>query len=282
MTVPVEGGREQLTRRIEALGANRTSGASGILTEALDILSLARAAQMNVQEVATAICDAQPTMAPLWNAAAALSPDSDRLKQFAERVRRAPAAIARYAAAHFVDGSSDPLRVVTISSSSSVVVVLTAIRATRPIRVACSESRPALEGRRLAADLAGNGVPVTYFTDAAIAHALHDADAVIVGADAVAASWFFNKSGTHMLAAAAAHQGVPVYVVASRDKFVGRELTARLVIRSGAPSEVWDTPPAGIDVQNPYFESIPIDLVTAVISDIGILGTGMIPDVCEH
>ena len=85
-----------------------------------------------------------------------------------------------------------------------------------------------------------------------------------------------------MLAAAATQQGVPVYVVAGRDKFVGRELAARLVIRSGEPAEVWDSPPAGVDVRNPYFEVIPLDLVTAVISDVGILGTGMIPDVCEH
>jgi translation initiation factor 2B subunit (eIF-2B alpha/beta/delta family) len=35
-------------------------------------------------------------------------------------------------------------------------------------------------------------------------------------------------------------------------------------------------------VRNPYFESTPFDLVAAVISDIGVLGTGMIPDVCEH
>lgn len=279
----MEGGPEQLTRRIESLRSNRTSGAAGIVAEALEILFAARAAHANIPDVTAAVCLAQPTMAPVWNAAAAaLSPDSERLNQFAERLRRAPAAIARFAAAHFADGSRDPLHVVTLSNSSSVVVALTAIRTARPIRVSCSESRPALEGRQLAVTLAADGVPVTCFTDAAIAHALRDADAVLVGADAIAASWFLNKSGTRMLAAAASQQGVPVYVVASRDKFVGEALAARLVIRSGDPGEVWDPPPPTIDVRNPYFETIPLDLVTAVISDIGILGTGMIPDVCEH
>ena len=104
----MHGGPEQLTLRIEALRFNRTSGASGILSEAIEILFAARAARVNLQEVANAVCHAQPTMAPLWNAAAAaLSPDLERLSQFAERVRRAPAAIARYAVAHFVDGSPD-------------------------------------------------------------------------------------------------------------------------------------------------------------------------------
>jgi translation initiation factor 2B subunit (eIF-2B alpha/beta/delta family) len=270
--------------RLAALAANRTAGAAELLAEALDILFAARAAHADMREIACAVREAQPAMAPLWNAAAAAtSGDPERLNQFAERVRRAPATLARYAAAHFTDDDpTRPLRVVTISFSSSVVVVLEAIRGIRPLSVSCSESHPALEGRRLAAYLAAAAVPVTYFGDAAIGHALAGADAVIVGADAIAPSWFLNKSGTRMLAAAAAQQGVPVYVAATRDKFVGRELSANLVIRNGDPGEVWADPPGGVDVRNPYFESTPLDLVTAVICDIGVLGTGMIPDVCEH
>ena len=85
-----------------------------------------------------------------------------------------------------------------------------------------------------------------------------------------------------MLAAAASQQGVPFYVVATRDKFVSSEIASRLVVRSGDPNEIWDAPPEGVEVWNPYFESTPLDLVTAVISDTGVLGTGMVPDVCEH
>lgn len=270
--------------RLAALAANRTAGAAELLAEALDILFTARAAHADMREIARAVREAQPTMAPLWNAAAAATAgDPERLNQFAERVRRAPATLARYAAAHFAeDAPTRPLHVVTISFSSSVVVVLEAIRGVRPLYVSCSESHPALEGRRLATHLASTSVPVTYFGDAAIGHALTGADAVIVGADAVAPSWFLNKSGTRMLAAAAAQQGVPLYVAATRDKFVGQELAARLVMRNGHPGEVWADPPSGVDVRNPYFESTPLDLVTALISDLGILGTGMVPDVCEH
>ena len=274
----------ELNQRIEALAADRTTGASGIVARTLDILITAKASEIDLREVTKALRLAQPTMASVWNAAAAaLSDDPTRLTQFAERVRRAPAALARFATTHFAEDVSErPLRVVTLSCSGSVVVALKAIHATRLVHVSCSESRPALEGRRLAGELVAIGIPVTYFSDAAIAQALYDADAVLVGADAIAATWFLNKTGTRMLAAAATQQGVPVYVVASRDKFAGREMAERLVIRSGEPAEVWDSPPQGVAVQNPYFELIPLDLVTAVISDVGILGTGMIPDVCEH
>jgi translation initiation factor 2B subunit (eIF-2B alpha/beta/delta family) len=273
-----------LPERLAALAADRSRGAAELLAEALDILLAARSAHADMHDIARAVCEAQPTMAPLWNAArAALADDPERLNQFAERVRRAPAALARFAAAHFADDDRKrPLHVVTLSYSSSVVIVLEAIRTTRPLHVTCSESRPALEGRRLAAQLALTGTPVTYFADAAIGHALHGADAVVVGADAIASFWFLNKSGTRMLAAAATQQGVPLYVVATRDKFAGPELAARLALRHGDPGEVWAEPPVGVDVRNPYFESTPLDLVTAVISDIGVLGAGMIPDVCEH
>jgi len=279
----VERGPDELLRRIEALRADRTSGASALVQEAIAILSSARAAHADIDSIARLICTAQPSMASMWNAAAAaLSDDPDRLNRFAERLRRAPAAIARFATSHFAEDAARQMRVVTLSYSSSVLVALNAIRKIRPLAVSCSESRSALEGRRLATDLAAAGMPVRLFSDSAIAHALDDADAVMVGADAIAPSWFLNKSGTRMLAAAAAQRGVPVYVIAARDKFVPQQVADGLVIRSGDATEIWATPPPGVDVRNPYFESTPLDLVTAVISDVGILGTGMIPDVCEH
>jgi translation initiation factor 2B subunit (eIF-2B alpha/beta/delta family) len=290
---------------VAALAANNTSGASELLREALDILTTARAAGVDMPDVARAVREAQPTMASLWNAAAAaLSPDPERLNVFAQHVRRAPAALARYAAAHFADpdaggffrlkaeatknqvrgfrlqAEDQQFRVITLSYSSSVVIVLKAIAATRRVHVSCSESRPALEGRQLATDLAAAGMAVTCYSDAAIADALDTADAVVVGADAVASSWFLNKAGTRMLAAVALYQSVPVYVVATRDKFVDDAVAGQLGERPVDPREVWDSPPEGVRVHNAYFEATPLDLVTSVISDIGVLGAGMVPAVC--
>jgi translation initiation factor eIF-2B subunit delta len=162
-----------------------------------------------------------------------------------------------------------------------VETVIDALHRQRPVHLACSESRPAGEGRGLARRLAAAGVAVTLFGDAAIAHALSGCDAVVVGADAVSPDWFLNKSGTRMLAAAAAQQGVPVYVAAARDKFVTADIAARLRIREGVPDEIWNAPPSGIDVRNPYFEQTPLDLLTGVISDAGVLGAGMVADVCR-
>src|SRR6185436_16276155 len=93
--------------------------------------------------------------------------------------------------------------------------------------------------------------------------------------------WFLNKSGTRMLAATANQQGTPLYVVASRDKFVNHAVAASLRLREGQAAEIWDGSPAGVTVRNPYFEPTPLDLVTAVISDAGVLGAAVVPEVCE-
>ena len=274
----------ELDRRIARVAADRTSGATAILEEVLRILADARAAALPITPVARAICQAQPSMAGVWTAAleaVASGSQPERFDRFVLRLGRAQAAIARFGlellAPHEVD---EPLRLVTLSASRSVQGVFEAVRRRRPLHVACSESRPAAEGRDLAGTLAAMGIQVTVFGDAAIAHALEGSDAVVVGADAVGPDWFLNKSGTRMLAAAASQQGVAVYVVAGRDKFVGPAVASRLVIRDGAPDEIWASPPAGVEVRNPYFEYVPLDLVTGVISDAGVLGVGMVPEVC--
>jgi translation initiation factor 2B subunit (eIF-2B alpha/beta/delta family) len=273
----------ELEPRIRRIAADRESGASELLDEVIAVLRDALSAGVAIGPVARAVCRAQPSMAPVWNAALAAVAAPERFERFARRAARGPAAMTRFAAECFAaDDPGTPLHIVTLSFSRSVAIVLESLARTRPLRVACSESRPALEGRRLAARLAAEGTAITCFSDAAIAHALAAADAVLVGADAVSPEWFLNKSGTRMLAAAAGQQGVPVYVAATRDKFVTQEIAARLLITEGASTEIWDAPPPGVTVRNPYFEQTPLDLVTSVISDIGILGAGTVPDVCAE
>ena len=129
---------------------------------------------------------------------------------------------------------SGPLRLVTISFSRTVVTVLEAVAATRQLRVSCSESRPALEGT--AAGVAARRGRRRGHVLQRCGHrpALGGADGVVLGADAVAPEWFLNKAGTRMLAAAAAQQGVPVQVMATRDKFVSHAVGGRLAMREGA------------------------------------------------
>ncbi len=279
---------------LAALAADRESGASEILARAITVLREALAdPAATVPLIAGRICATQPGMAPLWNAgatavAARESADPERFERFAARVHRAPDALARFALERLCPDSITaepgprlaPLRVVTVSNSGSVGGVLEVLAQRVTLRVACAEGRPAVEGRLLAARLAAAGALVDFFTDAGIGQALGAADAVLVGADAVAPEWFLNKVGTRVLASAAQLQSVPVYIVASRDKLATHALAERLVPRDGPVAEVWGTAPGGVAVRNPYFERVPLDLVTAVITDLGVLSPEMVVEAC--
>jgi translation initiation factor 2B subunit (eIF-2B alpha/beta/delta family) len=247
-----------LSDRIAALAADRVSGASDILARAIVILRQVLAGDADVAETARGLVRAQPSMAPMWNAALAALAGPERFEAFAARVRRATASLTRHSIELFGDA---PPHIVTLSYSGSVAAVLEAVAGHVPVQVTCSDSAPAMEGRALAARLATAGVSATCVPDDEIEAAVRGAGAVMVGADAVAATWFLNKVGTRSLAAAAAAAQVPVYVVASRDKFAGMAVASRL---------------AG----GPLFERTPLAKVTGVITDAGVLEPGMVPEVC--
>ncbi len=280
---------EALAAAIERLGADTTSGASELVPLAVQALrGAARLDPALAADVARAVGKAQPSMASVWRAALAALRDAGQpgaLDEFERRWRRAGAAMVRTAADHLTRGAGGSLHVVTWSFSGSVAACLREVGGQTALRVSCAEGRPALEGRRLAAALAAEGIPTAIFTDAGIGEALSHgpgrADVVLLGADAVTPDWALNKCGSGMLAAAAARVGVPVYVAATRDKFLDARAARLLQIVEHDPSGVWEEPPPGVTVRNIYFERLPIDLLTGVITDAGTLAGAMIAEACR-
>lgn len=283
---------EALHLQLARLGADAESGASELLPAVLDILRQAReAGRAAVAEAARAVCAAQPSMAPAWNAAAAALRDVDEpgaLARFEYRVGRAGPALRRLAVDVLAgptagNGGLSPgrLRIATVSYSGSVRDALVGVAARTMLSVACAEGRPRLEGRRLATALSREGIDVALYTDAALAAALHGANAVLFGADAIGPGWFLNKCGTWQLAVAASTAGVPAYVLATRDKFVPLPLAGFLSIVEHDPREVWDAPPPGVRVGNPYFERVPLDWIAGIVTDAGLLGAGMVEEACR-
>lgn len=258
----------------DRLAADTTSSATALLSSAARLLREARAEGPEpLARAADAVCRAQPAMGALWNAAAAALADEAVFDRLLRRAARSPAAAARFAA-DLLRGSG---RLITCSQSAMVEEAARTLRL--PVR--CAESRPGLEGRALAASLAAGGLAVELVSDAAVAADLQPGDVVAVGADAVAAGWFINKVGTGALCAAATLAGVPCYVIAGREKFVGADLAGRLRLRADDPRALWDAPPEGIVVSNPLFERVPLDRVAGVITDIGLLAGDLIGSACE-
>lgn len=181
--------------------------------------------------------------------------------------------------------------VLTLSRSGTVRAGLSALRRAGwdPV-VMVGEGRPGNEGRELARELRdpdrGGGVDARLVTDAAVTALAAGSSpgeswtpdpertAVVVGADAVGPEVFLNKVGTRALAVAARERGVPVLVLADAAKVVPAELFESLEL-PGAPAEELD-PPAGVPAFNFYFEVIPLDLVTRVVSEDGAAEPGRV------
>ena len=143
--------------------------------------------------------------------------------------------------------------------------------------LAC-ETRPLLQGARLTAwELQHAGIPVTVLTEGAAASRLArgDIDAVIVGADRVAANGdTANKIGTYALAIAAHHHGVPFYVAVPRstlDPATPNGAAIEIEQRAGAEVRAAAGLPDEVPVWNPAFDVTPAALVTAIVSDAGVL-----------
>jgi methylthioribose-1-phosphate isomerase len=157
-------------------------------------------------------------------------------------------------------------------------------QAGRTIRVIASETRPLLQGARLTAwELTQSGIPCTLITDGMAASRLRlgDVRCVIVGADRIAGNGdVANKIGTYSLSLAARAHKVPFYVAAPRTTFdFATANGSGIPIEERRDDEVRGfngsrTTPESVQIWNPAFDVTPAHLVTAYITDAGVLTAG--------
>ncbi|WP_027408386.1 S-methyl-5-thioribose-1-phosphate isomerase [Anoxybacteroides tepidamans] len=149
------------------------------------------------------------------------------------------------------------------------------------LHVYALETRPVLQGARLTAwELLQAGIDVTLITDNMAAQTMQtkQISAVIVGADRIAANGdTANKIGTFGLALLARAFGIPFYVAAPLSTI---DLTTKtgedIPIEERAPEEVTHfagirVAPEGVNVYNPAFDVTPHELITAIITEKGII-----------
>ncbi|HEX6683893.1 MAG TPA: S-methyl-5-thioribose-1-phosphate isomerase [Candidatus Limnocylindrales bacterium] len=167
-------------------------------------------------------------------------------------------------------------RLATVAWGSALGVVRHLAEADEVEYVLADETRPLLQGARLTAfELAEMGVDYKVCPDSAAAAAmsLSMVDAVVVGADRIAANGdVANKIGTYSVALAAARHGVPFIVVAP-ESTVDEALAdgGSIPIEQRADTEVTHfagvrVAPEGTHAFNPAFDVTPADLVTAIVT----------------
>jgi methylthioribose-1-phosphate isomerase len=134
------------------------------------------------------------------------------------------------------------------------------------------ETRPLLQGARLTAwELRKAGIPHRVVADSAAGSLMARGlvDRVVVGADRIAANGdVANKVGTYPLAVLAARHGVPFYVAAPLSTIdPATPDGAAIPIEERDPGEVLE----GGDAFNPAFDVTPAELVTAIVTEAGVL-----------
>ncbi|MEX2577197.1 MAG: hypothetical protein WD382_11170, partial [Halofilum sp. (in: g-proteobacteria)] len=160
-------------------------------------------------------------------------------------------------------------RLMTYSMSSTVTRVLMQLPSS-VLEVVVPESRPRLEGARLATTLAEARIDVAYITEAQIGVFAEQVEAVIVGADSVLADGaFVNKVGTRLAALAAREAGVPFYVCAESFKCTDVS-TSDAVLEEKAGSELNPPHLPSLRARNVYFEVTPAELITEWLSDVDL------------
>jgi len=170
---------------------------------------------------------------------------------------------------------------VTAGQGTAFGLILAAHRAGSLAMLWTCETRPLLQGSRLTAYEARRaGLPHRVLTDSAAASlmAAGQVDLVAVGADRIAADGSVaNKVGTYGLAVLAKHHGVPFVVVAPVSTIdFGTAEGSQIVIEERLPDEVThlaghQIAPAGSDAYNPAFDVTPPDLVTAIVTERGVI-----------
>jgi methylthioribose-1-phosphate isomerase len=169
----------------------------------------------------------------------------------------------------------------TAGYGTALGVVRAAHEAGKKVRVFADETRPFLQGSRLTAwELQKDKIEVTIIADNVAATVLRagEVDCVIVGTDRTAANGdVANKIGTYPLAVLAQRHNVPFYVAAPTSSVdlhcatgddipIERRPAKELTEFSGKLIA-----PRGVEAFNPAFDITPAELVTAIITERGVV-----------
>lgn len=169
----------------------------------------------------------------------------------------------------------------TGGDGTALSVCFEAYRRHPNVRVYADETRPLMQGSRLTTwECLQRDVPVTLLCDSMAGWAMKKGliQAVITGSDRITARGdAANKIGTYSVAVLAKHHGIPFYVAAPSSTFdLEIDSGDDIPIEQRNPKEVThgygrQTAPDGIDVWNPAFDVTPAELITALITEHGVI-----------
>ena len=171
----------------------------------------------------------------------------------------------------------------TVDWGTALGVIRMAYEQGKHVHVLVDETRPRLQGARLTAwELEQYGIPYDIISDNMAGYFLRTGKAqkVFFGADRVAANGdVANKIGTYMLSLAAYDNRIPAYAVVPTSTIdLSLKDGSLIPIEERDPSEVLDiqlrgerAAPQGAKARNPAFDVTPQRLITAIVTENGIV-----------
>lgn len=295
-----EGIRSMVVRGAPAIGV---AAAYGVALEALRLLAATNESfQRGMNEGFNTLAQSRPTavnlfwalarMKQVWqtvsgesNMQVAMRLLAEAHEIFAEDIR-----INRALGSHGAELLRDGARVLTHCNAGALAtaghgtalgVIRSAVEAGKKISVIADETRPFLQGARLTAwEMVQEKIPVTLITDnmAGFMMSRGEVDAVVVGTDRVAANGdVANKIGTYMVAVLAQRHRIPFYVacpLSTIDMSIASGVDIPIEERhadevKGFRDFHWAA--EGVQIRNPSFDITPAELVTALITEKGVI-----------
>ena len=245
---------------------------------------------MRLWEIGVRLAATRPSMAPLANKIGYLFNELDgisELKEYRSKITEIGSDIVnsskrnkKLIAEHLKVIAPEARSVFTYSYSGTVVEV---IRQVGYKNIVVTESRPMMEGRHLAKELGEEGFNVLLVVDGAAGMYISAADACLIGADSVQYNGsVINKVGSTLLGYAAKENDIPYYVLCDTPKFnVINYLGGSIELEEKTPDEV-SKPMKNVSIKNPYFEVVPPELITGVVTEEGLMEPLDIRQKMEH
>ena len=295
-----EGIRSMVVRGAPAIGV---AAAYGVALEALRLSAVTgESFQRGMNEGFNTLAQSRPTAVNLFWALArmkqvwqSISSESNmqvamRLLAEAHEIFAEDIRINRALGAYGAELLRDGARVLTHCNAGALAtaghgtalgIIRSAVEAGKKISVIADETRPFLQGARLTAwEMMQEKIPVTLITDnmAGFMMSRGEVDAVVVGTDRVAANGdVANKIGTYMVAVLAQRHHIPFYVacpLSTIDMSIASGMDIPIEERhadevKGFRDFHWAA--QGVQIRNPSFDITPAELVTALITEKGVV-----------
>lgn len=290
---------QAIEERLNEIKQDKISGAAILIIKAIEVLTFFTTHYQNpscekflsdLDSLALKLIQTQPSMAPFYNLVHLITLETEKSQNLDAAKQRVIETAARfqqeqensaYKIAHHASKLlKDGQVVLTHSFSSTVARTLTQTRDDgKKIAVFCTESRPKREGQKMALSLLNEGLEVKLITDSAAFSLLQSKtiDHVLCGGDSLFEQGLVNKIGTLGLAIACWYEKLPFYCLCSLTKFLSAPLEPSLgEIKN--PSEISMLHAPNLEVINFYFDLTPLEILSGVVTEKGVLNHAEILD----